>query len=241
MTYIILAAGKGSTLKPLTLKYPKTSYKLDEDTTVLQRMVRKIRQYDTQAEIVVVVGYLADTIKAELVDDNVRFIFNPFYEVSNSISSMWFARSYLERENVAIIHGDAVFDDDIISKYVVQNTNSPYIALDSSRIIPGEHNVLTKDGKVLVMSKKIENATGKSACLIKLDAVTSRLLKEEIDLMLQNNMYDQYFEDALVQMVMFHNLELGCVDFCHNRWSEINTVDDLLKAQEIHNSEKELK
>lgn len=46
MTYIILAAGKGSNLQPLTLKYPKTSYKLDDNTTVLQRMVRKIRIMD---------------------------------------------------------------------------------------------------------------------------------------------------------------------------------------------------
>ena len=55
MTYIILAAGKGSNLQPLTLKYPKTSYKLDDNTTVLQRMVRKIRSMDKKAEIVVVI------------------------------------------------------------------------------------------------------------------------------------------------------------------------------------------
>ena len=40
MTYIILAAGKGNNLQPLTLKYAKTSFKLDEETTVLQRMVQ---------------------------------------------------------------------------------------------------------------------------------------------------------------------------------------------------------
>ena len=62
MKYIILAAGKGASLHPLTLKYAKTSYKLDEDNTVLQRMVRSIRKYDKCAEIVVVVGYLANEI-----------------------------------------------------------------------------------------------------------------------------------------------------------------------------------
>ena len=52
MTYIILAAGKGSNLQPLTLNYPKTSFRLDENTTVLQRMVRTIRKHDKDAEIV---------------------------------------------------------------------------------------------------------------------------------------------------------------------------------------------
>ena len=88
MTYIILAAGKGSNLRPLTLKYPKTSYKLDETTTVLQRMVRSIRRFDKKAEIVVVIGYLSDQIKHELEEDNVKFVMNPFYEVTNSISSV---------------------------------------------------------------------------------------------------------------------------------------------------------
>ena len=104
MTYIILAAGKGSNLHPLTLKYAKTSFKLDENTTVLQRMVRSIRRNDKNAEIVVVVGYKADVIKSELDVENVKFVMNPFYEVTNSISSVWFAREYLERENVAIVH-----------------------------------------------------------------------------------------------------------------------------------------
>jgi len=66
MTYIILAAGKGNNLQPLTLKYAKTSYKLDEETTVLQRMVRSIRKADKSAEIVVVVGYKAEDVKMEL-------------------------------------------------------------------------------------------------------------------------------------------------------------------------------
>ena len=71
MTYIILAAGKGSNLHPLTLKYAKTSYKLDENTTVLQRMVRSIRKEDKNAEIVVVVGYRAEDIKKELDGENI--------------------------------------------------------------------------------------------------------------------------------------------------------------------------
>ena len=53
MTYIILSAGKGVKLQPLTLNHPKSLYKLDDKTTILQRLVRKIRKYDAEAEIVV--------------------------------------------------------------------------------------------------------------------------------------------------------------------------------------------
>ena len=197
MTYIILAAGKGNNLHPLTLKYTKTSYKLDEETTVLQRMVRTIRKADKNAEIVVVVGFKAESIREEIEGENVKFVLNPFYEVTNSISSLWFARDYLERENVAIVHGDVVFSNEIVNKYLTKETAYPYV-------------------------------------LVELDPVSSRLLKQEIDSMVNSNMYDQYFEDSLVQMIMFHDFQLFCEDIAGMKWSEVDSVDDLLTAQEIH-------
>lgn len=236
MTYIILAAGKGSGLRPLTLKYPKTSYKLDETTTVLQHMVRSIRLFDRKAEIVVVVGYLANMIREELAADNVKFVVNPFYEVTNSISSVWFARDYLERENVAIIHGDVVFDDYLSENYLTKETNRPYVLVDRGYLMPGCYNVVEKEGRVLVMSNKLENYSAKYACMTKLDAVSARLVKKEVDNMIYSNMYDQYFEDSLVQMIMFHDFELSCEDVAGHIWQEVNGVDDLLRAQEIHQS-----
>lgn len=234
MTYIILAAGKGNNLQPLTLKYAKTSFKLDEETTVLQRMVRSIRKADKNAEIVVVVGYKAEEIKKELDGENVVFVMNPFYEVTNSISSVWFARDYLERENVAIVHGDVVFSDEIIREHLTRPTEYPYVLGDSSCVRPGAYNIVAKDDQVLVMSKKLEIFTAKYCCMTKLDPVSSRLLKEEIDSMINSNMYDQYFEDSLVQMIMFHDFLLSYVDIAGQKWSEVDTVDDLLTAQEIH-------
>lgn len=235
-TYIILAAGKGKNLQPLTLKYPKTSFRLDEETTVLQRMVRSIRRFDKNAEIVVVVGYLADKVKQELSEDNCKFVVNPFYEVTNSISSVWFAREYLERENVAIVHGDVVFSDEVITEYLVKPTDYPYVVVDSSYVRPGSYNAVTKDGQVLVMSNKLENFNAKYCCMTKLDPVSARLLKGEIDSMIHNNMYDQFFEDSLVQLIMFHDFQLFCVDIAGKGWSEVDGVDDLLHAQEIHHA-----
>lgn len=236
MTYIILAAGKGSNLQPLTLNYPKTSFRLDENTTVLQRMVRTIRKHDKDAEIVVVVGHLADMVKKELHDENCKFVLNPFYEVTNSISSLWFARQYLERENVTIVHGDVVYDNDIIENYLVKATDHPYVLTDSSRTVAGNYNAVIRDSQILVMSKKLENFSAQYCCMTKLDAVSSRLIKAEIDNMIKNNMYAQFFEDALVQLIMFNDFQLYSEDIAGKAWSEVDTVDDLLKAQQIHHA-----
>lgn len=236
MTYIILAAGKGSNLQPLTLNYPKTSFRLDENTTVLQRMVRTIRKHDKDAEIFVVLGYLADKVKESLAEENCKFVLNPFYEVTNSISSLWFARQYLERENVTIVHGDVVFCNEIIENYLVKPTDYPYVLTDSSCIIAGNYNAVIRDNQILVMSKKLENVSAKYCCMTKLDAVSSRLMKQEIDSMIKNNMYGQFFEDSLVQMIMFNDFQLFSEDIAGKSWSEVDTVDDLLKAQQIHHA-----
>lgn len=238
MTYIILAAGKGNNLQPLTLKYAKTSFRLDENTTVLQRMIRKIRKLDKNSEIVVVIGHRAEDIKKELDGENVTFVTNPFFEVTNSISSLWFAREFLERENVTIVHGDVVFADEIIKSYLVQTTDYPYVLIDSSAASQGSYNVVEKDNVVLVMSKKLEKYSARYCCVTKLDPVSSRLLKEEIDKMINDNMYELYFEDGLVQMILFHDFQLLCKDISGKQWTEVDTVDDLLSAQMIHRGNK---
>ncbi len=233
MTYIILAAGKGRNLEPLTFSYPKTSYRLSEDITVLQRMVRTIRVFDENAEIVVVLGCHAQKVKEELDSENVKFVMNPFYEVSNSISSIWFARDYLERENVTIVHGDVVFDDYIVENYLVKKTDCPYVLVDSAVCKAGAYNVVMNENKVLAMSFKLDQFDAKYCCMTKLDAVSARLIKKEVDHLIYSNMYNLYFEDVLVQMIMFRDFRLGGVDIKGCDWKEIDNVNDLLCAQSI--------
>ena len=237
ITYIVLAAGQGNNLKPLTLKYPKTSYLLNNGETVLQRTVKMIRKYDENAEIVVVVGHLFSTIKEELNSENVTFINNPFYQITNSIASLWFAKEYLERENVVIIHGDVVFSKEIFETIITQPTKYPFVLLDSSKTEAGYYNAVLNGENVLVMSKQLELCNARYACATKLDPVSSRLLKNEINEMILNNMYDLFYEDALVQMIMFYNFDLFSKDISKYKWSEVNSVDDLIVAKRIQDDD----
>ena len=113
-------------------------------------------------------------------------------------------------------------------------TDYPYVLVDSSVVMPGKYNCVIKGKQVLVMSRKLETFDAKYCCMTKLDPVSSRLLKQEIDEMVHSNMYDQYFEDALVQMSMFHDFQLFFRDVRGHLWSEVDSVDDLLIAQDIH-------
>lgn len=238
MTYIILSAGKGVKLQPLTLNHPKSLYKLDDKTTILQRLVRRIRMYDPEAELVVVVGYMYKQIWKELEEDNVKFVLNPFYSVTSSMGSLWFAKGYLQRENVTIINGDIVVNDDLLSDVVCKHTDYPCVLLDSSHRDANKYNVQVQDDLVCVMSKNLTDYIGNYASITKLDAVSSRFLLEQLDQMVNEEMYNLFFEDALVQMIFQKNFELYYKDIKDYDWIEVDCVDDLLKARQIQAAEK---
>lgn len=239
MTYIILSAGKGLNLQPLTLNHPKSLYKLDDKTTILQRLVRKIRIYDAEAEIVVVIGYMYKQIQKELEDDNVKFVHNPFYSATSSMGSLWFAKDYLQRENVTIINGDIVASGNLMKEVVCQHTDYPYVLLDSTHKDADKYNVQIQGDVVCVMSKNLTEFEGNYASITKLDAVSSRFLLEQLNQMVNEEMYNLFFEDALVQMVFQKNFELYYKDIKDYQWTEVDCVDDLLKAKQIQSKSEE--
>lgn len=238
MTYIILVAGQGKKLQPLTLNHPKSLYKLDPNTTVLQRLVRSIRQYDKDAEIVVVVGFMYKHVKKELEDENVKYVFNPFFAVTSSMGSMWFASRYLQRENITIINGDIVMCDSLMSDVICAHTDYPFVLVDSVLKNEEKYNVQVQDDKVCVMSRNLTEYFGNYVGVTKLDAVSSRFLLEQMEQMVSEGMYNLFFEDALVQMIFDKSFELFYKDIKDYQWTEVDRVDDLLKAKEIHKGKK---
>ncbi len=234
MTYIILAAGKGENLQPLTLKTPKSLYKLDRNTTVLQRMVRLIRKYDMGAEIVVVTGFMYEQVTRDLERENVIIVHNPFYSSTGSIASLWFAKKYLERDNLTILNADIVAEDKLISEVICKETDVPYVLIDSSKT-EGKYNVQVNGDRICVMSKSLSTFYAQYVSVTKLDAVSARFLLEEIDNMVNSEMYNQLFEDALVQLIFEDDFDLYYKDIKDYAWCEIDNVNDLIMAKDVQN------
>ena len=234
MRYILLVAGKGTRLHPLTLDCPKCLYSLDNNYSILQRIIDMIRKYDKNADIITVVGFMADKIKNEIT--GTKFIDNPFYDITNSIASLWFCKDYLEDE-VIIINGDIVMESNVFKDIIVKKFDYPLVLIDSS-IKDGDYNVEIQDDNILIMSKELVNHYGEYAGITKIDKNTVRLLKKEIEKMIINKYYNQWYETALVQLIFHNNLNLKYEDISKYKWTEVDCVDDLLKAKNIHRKDK---
>lgn len=102
---IIMAAGTGSRMRPVTLETPKPLVKVNGtrmiDTAIVGLLANSI------SEIYVVVGYKKEQFN-QLQGDYpfIKLIDNPYYDTCNNIASLYVAREYLE--DCIILDGDQI-------------------------------------------------------------------------------------------------------------------------------------
>ena len=110
---IILSAGRGSRLLPLTSNMPKCLIEVG-GRAILDHQLDALAEAGVERRIVVG-GYRIDQIAAHLDarGDGVELRFNPFWEVASSISSVWAARDLLTG-GYAIMNGDTVYEPGLV-------------------------------------------------------------------------------------------------------------------------------
>ncbi|MDB2116090.1 NTP transferase domain-containing protein [Clostridium paraputrificum] len=110
---IIMAAGMGKRMRPVTLETPKPLVKVN-GKRIIDSVIQALHKNDIY-EIYVVSGYLKEQFKIlEEEYEGLTLIDNPYYDSCNNISSLYVARDYLE--DVIILDGDQIiFNKDILS------------------------------------------------------------------------------------------------------------------------------
>lgn len=233
MTYIILAAGSGTRLHPITLTHPKTLFSLDGSTTILSRMVGLLRTIDPGSTVVIVTGFQHQQLENAAQMENVVWVYNPFYAVTNSIASLWFAQEYL-KDQVTVLNGDIVMSRELLQNIVTQDTEYPYVLMDASILKHGDYNVQANGERVVVMSRDLSTYSGEYAGVTKLDGRAAEQLRHKVCEMVERGLYNHWYEDALVQMIFENDFELRIRDIQQYQWTEVDDVDDLVCAKRIH-------
>ena len=100
---VILAAGIGKRMQPLTFETPKPQVKVN-GKSMIDTVVHALHENGIQ-EIYVVVGHLKEQFYAWAASQHgIEIIENPYYDTCNNISSLYVARDHLE--NSFILDGD---------------------------------------------------------------------------------------------------------------------------------------
>jgi len=126
MKTIILSAGQGSRLLPLTEDRPKCLLDLGKNT-ILGVQLSALKAGGA-TEVVIVTGFRTAAVEkaAEEASESgfkVRTLFNPFYNVADNLASCWMAREEM-REPFLLLNGDTLFQPEIM-KRLLQSPPAP--------------------------------------------------------------------------------------------------------------------
>lgn len=136
MKAIVLAAGRGERLMPLTADCPKSLVDLGDGRTLLEEQVLGMRQSGAIDEIVFVVGYQAAQVESRIHAwpgrPRLRTRFNPFFAVSNNLMSLWIARDEMA-EDFVVTNGDNLFTPSVYRRMLNECGNGVFLALKPKR------------------------------------------------------------------------------------------------------------
>lgn len=227
---ILMAAGVGSRLSAHTRK-PKSTLGIDDQDgeTIIGHTCRQLSERDFKINIVV--GYRKESVKAQLRDWPVRFYENPFYRVTNSIGSLWFAREALvhaqERgQDVLLANADVYFGEDLIDR-LMSCPDGLVMFGDSSRTKVGDYFFRTNDQGMLVGNGKGLDVSERTCEYVGIAKVASEMLPSfitQLDYLIWNGKFDMWWEDAFYSFKEMAPVKV--LDAEGSFWGEVDTIED---------------
>lgn len=155
MKLYILAAGTGSRLLPLTKNTPKSLIDLGDGSSLLEKQLNEAIESEIFDNVTILTGYRHEQIEAKINDYRksiaISTIYNPFYNSSNNLVSIWLASHLLLGEDFAITNGDNMYEQGVFRKvyseikrdgiYVTINEKDHYDEDDMKVILNDESGV----------------------------------------------------------------------------------------------------
>ena len=239
MTGLVLAAGPGRRLYPLTATLPKTLLPLADGRTILDVALANLRSVGIE-DVVVVTGFAAGRVEERVPGlgrrhgVRIELIFNDRAEEWNNAYSLWVARDVL-REGALVVNGDTVHPASVEEALVAARGPDLLLALDEEKPLGGEEMkvVLSKDAAVRRISKDVDpaSADGEYIGVTVIEPAAAAPLADALEATWQRDP-SLYYEDAYQELVdrggEIHVAPIGTVD-----WVEVDDHADLARAREI--------
>ena len=234
-TAVLLAAGTGSRLKPLTNDAPKCLTEVS-GISMLERQVCCLRQHGFK-RLIVVVGHLRHGIQEFLGkrrgDLTIDYVFNPQYHTTNNIYSLYLVRKEV-REPFLLIECDLVFDPSLLEGMLCPDR----IAV--SRILPwmnGTTVSLHGSGQVKAFHVGSDAPLGERPCktvnIYSFSPLSWRRIAKRLDQRIAAGKVNDYYETVFADMVAAGSLSFEAVFFDTKRWYEVDSVKDLRQAERM--------
>lgn len=240
MKAIILAAGVGSRIRPLTDNCPKSLLKIGGNT-ILEMMISHIRGCGIN-EIVFVLGYLQsqirDYVSTRFPELDAYFVVNDRYTETNTGFSLMLAKDSIGDSAFVKFDADVVFDKEILGR-LLECDHSTCLCIDNNIDLDAEEVKVIIEGqnRVVRASKSVDpgEAVGESIGIEKISAKTAKLLFAELETMMADTQYHQEYYEGAYERLIKKDVPFYALDITGLRWTEIDTREDFARAEEIFN------
>ena len=233
MKAIFLSAGKGTRMMPLTRNTPKPLLDIGSGVTIIESQLDSIVECGGIDKAVFVIGYRAEQIEAKLNNFDklpIDFVYNPFYETSNNLISLWFALSEMN-DDFVVINGDNLFKPNMLESLLHEEKDrSIVMVIDRKDEYDQEDmKVITRKDKVIRVSKRIpiEEANGESVGMIRFMDNGRKILVNTLNNMVREEASKQIFYLAAIQRIIDQGFLVYCTECDERDWAEVDFHPDL--------------
>lgn len=131
MKVIILAAGQGTRLRPLTDECPKCMVKVN-GISIIDRQITTMKICGIrEEEIYIISGYRGDVLEKHFAGHDIHFIPNTQYETTNMVCSLMCASEIMAgEEDIIVSYGDIIYDETVFRKILDAQSNLSVIVDD---------------------------------------------------------------------------------------------------------------
>lgn len=242
MQAIILAAGFGKRLRPLTDRMPKALVPVKGEPLLL-RALDCLARTGKITQVILVVGHrkqdIIDAVGGEYGGMSIVYVENPRYEETNNVYSLALTRPYI-REDCLLLECDIYYTDDLIATLLSGRGDCNILvspmnpATMNGSVIFAEDDgrcqslVLKRDqGPDFDHTKALKTV---NAYLLR-HAFLTEVLMPNLDIYIQTQGVNSYYELVIGGLIYYRNSDIRAISIPADRWYEVDDEQDLALAE----------
>jgi len=239
-TALLLAAGRGSRLHPFTENMPKCLTEVS-GISILERLVNSLAKQGFK-RLVVATGHMDncihDFLGSRIAGIDIEYVFNSRYKTTNNIYSLWLAREAI-KEAFIMFESDLVFNESLLDNMVYPGK------MATAHMQPwmnGTTVTINKSKQVQAFQKgeifSLHDDKYKTVNIYSFSSMSWIRIKDRLDQYICKGKVHDYYETVFAEMVADGSLNFDSVSFDEKSWYEIDTTEDLMKAEKLFKMEK---
>ncbi len=240
MKMIILAAGQGTRLRPLTNDIPKCMVKY-ENKPIIDYIIQVAKECSIN-NIAVVNGYKKEVLEKYLSDRILTFYTNNEFHSTNMVSTLFCAKDFMN-DDIIVSYADIVYKKEVLEKLIKSEEDFSVVIdrkwreLWSQRMenpLEDAETLKIQNGNIIELGKKPKNYSEIEGQYIGLIKISKNILREVIDYyegldrsaMYDGKNFDNMYMTSFIQMMINNLLDVKPV-FIDGGWVEIDCVEDI--------------